>query len=130
MSQWQPIETAPNGSLLLHDAASGVTAIGFFGKHNHVPIFGWVYQTEFYDGELDGLRPTHWMPLPPPPEADANEWTEWVCPPLFLAELVQVKTRGRGIRTGHPNDFEWGQCKDDKDPFDILAFKILEPGHD
>ena len=58
---WQPIETAPNE--------------GFFLVFAHDEIFMAIRSQNFsgfaiaYDGE--GIQPTHWMPLPPPPKEQA-----------------------------------------------------------
>lgn len=70
MSEWQPIETAPkDGSdiLVWDDFEISIT---FWGKTAHVPIYGWI-QVDFgdlYDLEPMEPQPTHWMPLPEPPE--------------------------------------------------------------
>jgi len=50
--RWQPIETAPHGVPLL-----------LWNKHNH---FVGIWFADWVGGE----KPTHWMPLPPPPGAD------------------------------------------------------------
>jgi len=57
--EWQPIETAPrDGStyLVLRCAAPPHTCVGVYYNGKWKPIHA----------ELK-LRPTHWMPLPPPP---------------------------------------------------------------
>lgn len=62
-TDWQPIETAPRDTvLLLFSIATGIT-IGFFSDDMEVAKFGWVTR----DG-LDLIEPTHWRPMPPPPE--------------------------------------------------------------
>lgn len=70
--EWQPIETAPHGeagddepTLLLlyepHDAGG----FAFVGAYSHL-TFEW-----FNNLDLKVQHPTHWMPLPATPKADA-----------------------------------------------------------
>lgn len=58
---WQPIETAPTGTLVLFCSMTADRASE------------WCYVDWIVDGRLcdDPRRPppTHWMPLPPPPDA-------------------------------------------------------------
>ena len=66
--RWQPIETAPrDGTRILfytpHDPETGwleFVAESHYDKHGLVDTFVSQWQ--------DGLEPTHWMPLPDPPE--------------------------------------------------------------
>lgn len=71
--QWQPIETAPEMTFILiyengryHTAKYELTdADGYFDK----PMMLW----GFVDGWLDvntDFKPTHWMPLPEPPNGN------------------------------------------------------------
>ena len=76
MSDWQPIETAPR------DGSSSI--IGWNGEHVSEMIwtdeidddghYGWCHAGFTYGGVLYYLHyvyepePTHWMPLPNPPE--------------------------------------------------------------
>lgn len=86
MSEWQPIETAPHGMMLLALAkpltGNDVTGWTPF-RETHV-VLGW----RSYDGGFEccfteegtadteghsfalpiSVTPTHWMPLPSPPE--------------------------------------------------------------
>lgn len=74
MSEWQPISTAPKDgtALLLFSRTHGIVE-GCFeqvdgGGHpeNGPPIYWWTSPwVEFIDGSYDA--PTHWMPLPEPP---------------------------------------------------------------
>lgn len=60
---WQPIETAPkDGTDIL---------VGFAHQDRPSVVVGWFDKWAEYDSQnvLKG-NPTHWMPLPPPPEAD------------------------------------------------------------
>lgn len=63
MSEWQPIETAPkDGSQFL---ASDIT-----GYHFNCWWENEGYEARWMD-EIDSEpNPTHWMPLPPPPQSD------------------------------------------------------------
>lgn len=66
-SEWQPIESVPrDGTKFLFSTEGGAVGKGIFTKHR---IIG---------GSADGFRsldgfyadPTHWKPLPKPPEED------------------------------------------------------------
>jgi hypothetical protein len=71
MSAWQPIETAPkDGTELLLHCEYGSLVLGAWQEWEEVtgPKEGWLD-----NGEGFTLTPTHWMPLPAPPEAqEAN----------------------------------------------------------
>jgi hypothetical protein len=62
--EWQPIETAKHGHCL------------FFGATRHdtyLRFTGWVAVNGLcYTDSGDLCRPTHWMPLPPPPMEQTN----------------------------------------------------------
>lgn len=64
---WQPIETAPRDGtmvLLWHRNADGATA-GW--------MLGWFDQFHEWENMCGGLlEPTHWMPLPDPPQIEAK----------------------------------------------------------
>lgn len=63
--KWQTIETAPRDADLI---VSGIRSDGeryvWFGKHHRYA--GWEIDGDF---PPPANHPTHWMPLPPPPEA-------------------------------------------------------------
>lgn len=67
-SPWQPIETAPkNGLPVLLGSLYGWVIEGYFAldecewrERNNHPTDSWG----------SPLAPTHWMPLPPPPQED------------------------------------------------------------
>lgn len=40
-----------------------------YGKHNHVPIYGWIRPVELYGEEVDGFDAILWQPLPAKPDA-------------------------------------------------------------
>lgn len=77
MSGWQPIETAPrDGTRVLGRSTRVCRYTGkliytkrrtFWGKTSHVPLYGWNWGRDVED--LDLWQPTHWRPLPEPPEA-------------------------------------------------------------
>lgn len=72
MSEWQPIETAPNEDGLLH-----IRGLWVFSAKNRKPLYfdavaGYLECGDFLaaDGDDPGWRTEdydHWMPLPPPP---------------------------------------------------------------
>ena len=82
MTEWQPIETAPNDEWILAYQPHGVHA-GFTFLGGHCYVCKWAYGNEFwYDKssnilEIQDMKdhtttyftcvPTHWMPLPPCP---------------------------------------------------------------
>lgn len=70
--KWQPIETAPKDGreILLFDRDDLPTV--FAGKW--APVAGdggwWIYADELLQDACAEAFPTHWMPLPPPPERE------------------------------------------------------------
>jgi hypothetical protein len=67
-TRWQPIETAPkDGTPLLFTWYGGP-------DQDVLPVTSgfWSRVAEYWYSEISGARckPTHWMPLPPPPEND------------------------------------------------------------
>lgn len=64
---WKPIETAPEDGTRVLATWSSTWAQG--SPHVEVCECGeageWFYS---YDGDAPGLPPTHWMPLPKPPQ--------------------------------------------------------------
>lgn len=64
--EWLPIEDAPkDGTEILLIDDDGIRVVGRWGKHNHVPIYGWIRPIELYGEEVDGFDPVGWRPLPP-----------------------------------------------------------------
>ena len=59
MSDWQPIETAPAGDVLLYwpEVVTGV--------HHQATLPAMMRVA--WAGSTPNRRPTHWMPLPKPP---------------------------------------------------------------
>jgi len=80
MSEWQSIETAPKRTDWRHDDARIIATDG-----NIVSTSYWSYSSNEWRNESEcedygypgegscpghaSWKPTHWMPLPPPPEA-------------------------------------------------------------
>jgi hypothetical protein len=62
---WRPIETAPKDG-------TWVVCVEDDGT-KHVAQFNKTWVTEEYDYTSYFIDPTHWMPLPPPPQADNAE---------------------------------------------------------
>lgn len=80
MSEWQPIETAPKDGtevLVGVDIATVwiVRNASFVREDDWVPRGGcgdgwWAYNNSVTQEMLEGIyEPTHWMPLPEPPES-------------------------------------------------------------
>jgi hypothetical protein len=71
MSKWQPIETAPKDGMrvLFYTPGDDETGylpsmqVSYIDKGGELPTYD-------VDQWHDGLRPTHWMPLPEPPEEE------------------------------------------------------------
>ena len=67
MSGWKPIETAPkDGTIILvgvWDYGPDIASASWNGKFWDMELYG--YQ---YCGDPEFSDPTHWMPLPAPPE--------------------------------------------------------------
>jgi hypothetical protein len=65
---WQPIATAPKTSkaILVHCSSRHNTYVASYGKvGGFLRVDGWRH----FGGGGDMMeRPTHWMPLPPPPD--------------------------------------------------------------
>lgn len=86
MSEWQPIETAPQDGkpVLLHARDCGYAhrgcdvQIGFYLGMSYGQLYiggeewtGWLSMSTYEDRgdeQHTRLTPTHWMPLPTPPE--------------------------------------------------------------
>lgn len=71
MSEWQPIETAPKGeSYCVLLFITGVPewkqySVGFWSDH----FRAWYGTSPSARGVIGPEEPTHWMPLPQPPQA-------------------------------------------------------------
>lgn len=66
--EWQPIETAPRDTMILAgNSREGYTTLANF---DHDREEWWEANTHWTDAHSAPLYPTHWMPLPPPPEGE------------------------------------------------------------
>lgn len=74
MSEWQPIETAPTDREIW--AYNGEQARMLWSQGNCWAL--WVWADELLS-EVDPSpeQPTHWMPLPAPPELDRFPKPDW-----------------------------------------------------
>ena len=75
--QWQPIESAPrDGTYILLLMVDGNVEKGYFQKSKYNAFHGFfiVNNGDYTDGGYGSdykCEPTHWMPLPTPPQKDA-----------------------------------------------------------
>lgn len=63
--EWQPIETAPKGQVLLYFPAKVVGAY----SQSTLPVMIKVDRAEAFPNR----RPSHWMPLPAPPVSNGAQ---------------------------------------------------------
>ena len=64
MSEWQPIETAPrDGTIILFSCDMRGVSLCCLAETE-------IYTGWFNLSKLDNGSPTHWMPLPEPPEEE------------------------------------------------------------
>ncbi|WP_336802454.1 DUF551 domain-containing protein [Kaistia sp. MMO-174] len=69
-NSWRPISSAPtSGDVLLYFPLEGLskTHPNVVIGHRHEEGF-WVFQGRAFRGYSDAYQPTHWQPLPDPPE--------------------------------------------------------------
>jgi hypothetical protein len=81
MSEWQPIETAPRDGtrLFLWDSHLDLAISGMWHVEptidnpvqGYEPGWAWWVSDRDYVMWDDGTSPTHWMPLPKPPQSNA-----------------------------------------------------------
>lgn len=68
MSEWQPIETAPqHGQVLLY--LNGDMYVGVWTQNPYTGDEAFAV-AELPDEKRAIVHPTHWMPLPEPPEGE------------------------------------------------------------
>lgn len=67
MTNWQPIETAPKdgNDIIVFCDDTNEMMVAFWNKKYE----GWQFAMGHYDG-AHVCSPSHWMPLPEPPEID------------------------------------------------------------
>ena len=69
MSEWQPIETAPrDGTWVLVCGNGWAVTTAWYAMNERVGKAYWKADTEWDDDYLADRLPTHWMPLPEPPQ--------------------------------------------------------------
>ncbi len=74
MSEWQPIETAPkDGQQLMLHLQNGDIIIASSDIANAAVVQRKEMYIQFRVWPDAGYLPTHWMPLPPPPQEQPND---------------------------------------------------------
>ena len=70
MSEWQPIETAPKDGSTVLVATSGKVTAAWWDEDQSIwtELLVWNSVFDEYEAQPIGFAPTHWMPLPPPPQ--------------------------------------------------------------
>ena len=82
MSNWQPIETAPKDGTAIWVLLGGQPFIGYYDPDRLRKAGEWFVKASFrrrvregglpddiYGTYRFGVEPTHWLPLPDPPES-------------------------------------------------------------
>lgn len=64
MKEWLPIETAPRDRTRI----LGCQKLEWLSTQVAVTYFGYCHWLREFDEELPYWNPTHWMPLPEPPQ--------------------------------------------------------------
>ena len=69
MSEWKPIELAPKDAVIWAFNGEQVRMKWILGEGYSL----WVYDDAYLrDVDPDPVQPTHWQPLPPPPNASTG----------------------------------------------------------
>ncbi len=69
MCEWQPIETAPKNTDVLVYVLDGYEKMGVAMFHTYAYKDGGWWQWE-HEYQVREIVPTHWMPLPDPPQEE------------------------------------------------------------
>lgn len=69
MSKWRKITTAPKDKPILVYSQSIGCVIALYRLQQSPPHDGYTQWAVLWDGTYLARTPTHWMPLPEPPEA-------------------------------------------------------------
>lgn len=64
-NEWKPIETAPKDRPILAADDQGIEIVNFDKYRNEFVMNGFDEH-----GDVIGMYPTHWQPLPQPPEGE------------------------------------------------------------
>lgn len=71
--KWMPIETAPKGEPEKYGRGPTILGVSVSRHGAQYSIVSWSYYKDpakgAWKGPFGNWTPTHWMPLPPPPEA-------------------------------------------------------------
>lgn len=70
MMEWQPIETAPKDTFVRLRFADGRETWGDFDTSLRYPVGMWTLENVSVGLGDNDAKPTHWMPLPDPPEQE------------------------------------------------------------
>lgn len=65
---WRPMETAPKDGTDIFAYVDECRTLVHWGKVSHLPIYGWIDLVGDPE-DRDLCNPTHWMPLPSPPNS-------------------------------------------------------------
>jgi Protein of unknown function (DUF551) len=71
MNNWQSIETAPKDwqTIILYSSETGEVFAGYYAPKDGGSDR---WEAHYIQDEMSPENPTHWMPLPPPPNAKAQ----------------------------------------------------------
>lgn len=75
MSQWQPIETAPkDGSpVVVYMPWNGLVRTAHYKPNYTRPFQPWCVHWDMTNKSRPYQSPSHWMPLPPPPQQEEGK---------------------------------------------------------
>jgi hypothetical protein len=69
---WQPISTAPKDGTKFLGYRNGVMATSYVTPRDDCEMWTFGATSAAFEHRPE-IRPTHWMPLPPPPEGEGKE---------------------------------------------------------
>lgn len=84
MSEWRPIETAPKGKVLIF-CEDGKTHVASYNGSDNNKI--WTSDSEYFNVKK---YPTHWMPLPQPPQQTEDIANKIAKIPELLHALAEI----------------------------------------
>jgi hypothetical protein len=62
-AKWQPIDTAPRDGTRIMGLGGILAQETLWCKTSHVPLYGWNFQPDRDEEDMDLWHPTHWRPL-------------------------------------------------------------------